>query len=148
LGRDAGAGADPQAREEHGPLPRQRPEQARPRLWAGRFRADLPGTEAERLQGLGVGGGGRLLARPGDDRARQPAAHEAVREGGGMTMKVREVIKRIEEDGWYQIRARGGHRQFKHPTKKGKVTVSGKPSDEVHPKTLNSILTQAGLKGD
>ncbi len=61
-------------------------------------------------------------------------------------MKIKEVIKRIEEDGWYLVRTKGSHRQYKHPTKKGLVTVAGKPSQDLHPKTLNSVLKQAGLK--
>jgi predicted RNA binding protein YcfA (HicA-like mRNA interferase family) len=61
-------------------------------------------------------------------------------------MKVKEVIKALEEDGWYLARTKGGHRQFKHPAKDGVVTVSGKPSVDVPPGTLNSILKQAGLK--
>ncbi len=61
-------------------------------------------------------------------------------------MKVREIIKRIEADGWAQVRQRGSHRQFKHPTKPGRVTVPGKPSDDLHPKTQASILRQAGLR--
>ncbi|GAB4192109.1 MAG: type II toxin-antitoxin system HicA family toxin [Coleofasciculaceae cyanobacterium] len=61
-------------------------------------------------------------------------------------MKVREVIKLIEEDGWYLARTRGSHRQFKHPTKSGLVTIAGKPSDDLAPGTLNSILKQAQLK--
>jgi predicted RNA binding protein YcfA (HicA-like mRNA interferase family) len=61
-------------------------------------------------------------------------------------MKVRDVIKLLEDDGWYLKVTRGSHRQFKHGTKKGRVTVAGKPSDEVRPGTLNSILKQAGLK--
>jgi predicted RNA binding protein YcfA (HicA-like mRNA interferase family) len=60
-------------------------------------------------------------------------------------MKVREVIKLIERDGWIQVRMRGDHRQYHHPSKPGTVTVSGKFSDDVHPKTLRSILSQAGL---
>jgi len=60
-------------------------------------------------------------------------------------MKVREVIKLIEEDGWYLARTRGSHRQFKHPTKSGLVTIAGKPSDDLAPGTLNSILKQAQL---
>jgi predicted RNA binding protein YcfA (HicA-like mRNA interferase family) len=63
-------------------------------------------------------------------------------------MKVGTVIKKLEADGWYLFRTKGSHRQFKHPTKRGKVTISGKPSDELHPKTLNSILKQAQLKGE
>jgi predicted RNA binding protein YcfA (HicA-like mRNA interferase family) len=61
-------------------------------------------------------------------------------------MKVKEVIKALEDDGWYLSRTKGSHRQFKHPTKAGTVTVSGKSSVDVPPGTLNSILKQAGLK--
>ncbi len=61
-------------------------------------------------------------------------------------MKVRDIIKLIEQDGWHHIRTRGSHRQFKHPNKPGKITVAGKPSLEMPPGTLNSILKQAGLK--
>ncbi len=61
-------------------------------------------------------------------------------------MKVREVLKLIKKAGWYQVPSKGGHRQFKHPTKLGRVTVSGNPSHIVPPGTLNSILKQAGLK--
>jgi len=61
-------------------------------------------------------------------------------------MKVRDVIKLIQAEGWVQIRTRGSHRQFKHPTKPGKVTVAGALSDDLRPKTLNTILVQAGLR--
>jgi len=61
-------------------------------------------------------------------------------------MKVRDAIRLIEDDGWYQVATRGSHRQFKHPAKPGRVTVAGKPSDDLAPGTLNSILKQAGLK--
>ncbi len=61
-------------------------------------------------------------------------------------MKVRDVIKLIEADGWSLTRTRGSHRQFKHPFKKGRVTVAGKPGLDLHPKTLKSILKQADLK--
>jgi predicted RNA binding protein YcfA (HicA-like mRNA interferase family) len=61
-------------------------------------------------------------------------------------MKVRELIKLIEEDGWTQVRMRGSHKQFRHPDKPGLVTVSGKPNVDVPPGTLNSVLKQAGLK--
>ena len=61
-------------------------------------------------------------------------------------MKVREAIRLIEDDGWYLVETRGSHRQFKHPTKPGRVTVAGKPSDDLAPGTLNSILKQSGLK--
>lgn len=62
-------------------------------------------------------------------------------------MKVRDVIKALEEDGWYLVKTRGDHRQYKHPTKRGKVTVSGKPGIDVPEGTLNSIWHQAQLKG-
>ena len=61
-------------------------------------------------------------------------------------MKVRDAIRMIEEDGWYLVATRGSHRQFKHPTKSGRVTVAGKPSDDLAPGTWNSILKQSGLK--
>jgi predicted RNA binding protein YcfA (HicA-like mRNA interferase family) len=62
-------------------------------------------------------------------------------------MKVREVIALIEADGWVYIYTRGDHRQFKHPTKPGRVTVAGHRNADLHPKTLRSILRQAGLEG-
>ena len=61
-------------------------------------------------------------------------------------MKVKEAIKLVKDDGWYQVRMRGDHRQFKHPTKRGLVTIAGKLSDDLAPGTENSILKQAGLK--
>lgn len=61
-------------------------------------------------------------------------------------MKVKELIKLVKSDGWVQVRMRGSHRQFKHPTKSGTVTVSGKPNVDIPPGTLNSLLKQAGLK--
>ena len=60
-------------------------------------------------------------------------------------MTVREVIKLIEADGWYLDRQRSSHRQFKHPTKPGLVTVAGHPLKVLALKTLRSILRQAGL---
>ncbi|MEW6749751.1 MAG: type II toxin-antitoxin system HicA family toxin [Candidatus Latescibacterota bacterium] len=61
-------------------------------------------------------------------------------------MKVREVIELLEADGWYVARRRSSHRQYKHPRKPGLVTVAGKPSHDLAPGTLNSILKQAQLK--
>jgi predicted RNA binding protein YcfA (HicA-like mRNA interferase family) len=61
-------------------------------------------------------------------------------------LKVRDVIKLLEEDGWYVARTRGSHRQYKHERKPGLVTVAGKPSDDLAAGTLNSVLKQAGLK--
>ena len=62
-----------------------------------------------------------------------------------MPTKVREAIAMIEQDGWYELKSKGSHRQFKHPRKPGRVTIAGKPSDDLAPKTLRSILKQAGL---
>jgi predicted RNA binding protein YcfA (HicA-like mRNA interferase family) len=61
-------------------------------------------------------------------------------------MKVREAIRLIETDGWFLVATRGSHRQYKHLTKPGRVTIAGKPSDDLAAGTLNSILKQAGLK--
>ncbi len=61
-------------------------------------------------------------------------------------MKVREIIKFIEQDGWYLARTRGSHRHFKHPKKPGVVTVAGHPAVDIPRGTLNSIWKQAGLK--
>ena len=61
-------------------------------------------------------------------------------------MKVREVQKLLEEDGWELVRTRGSHRQYKHRKKPGLVTLAGKPSADVPKGTMNAILKQAGLK--
>jgi len=61
-------------------------------------------------------------------------------------VKVNEILLKLKVDGWYLVTTRGSHRQFKHPVKSGRVTVSGKPSDDLAPGTLNSILKQAQLK--
>jgi predicted RNA binding protein YcfA (HicA-like mRNA interferase family) len=61
-------------------------------------------------------------------------------------MKVREVIRLIEDDGWYLVATRRSHRQYKHPTKACRVTVAGSASDDLAQGTRNSILKQAGLK--
>ena len=61
-------------------------------------------------------------------------------------MKVSEALRMLNNDGWDLVATRGSHRQFKHLTKPGRVTVPGKPSDDLAPGTLNSILKQAGLK--
>jgi predicted RNA binding protein YcfA (HicA-like mRNA interferase family) len=61
-------------------------------------------------------------------------------------MKVSEVLRLLQDDGWYLVATRGSHRQFKHRSKPGRVTVPGKPSDDLATGTLNSIFKQAGLK--
>lgn len=61
-------------------------------------------------------------------------------------MKVKDVLRMLDEDGWYLVAIRGSHRQFKHARKPGRVTVPGKSGDDLAPGTLNSILKQSGLK--
>lgn len=61
-------------------------------------------------------------------------------------MKARDVIKLIEDDGWYIVRQKGSHKQYKHAVKKGLVTIAvQKMSDEIAPGTLNSIFKQAQI---
>ena len=61
-------------------------------------------------------------------------------------VKIKEILKILEKDGWFLVAQRGSHRQFKHNMKKGRVTVAGKPSDDIDKGTLNSIFKQAQLK--
>jgi predicted RNA binding protein YcfA (HicA-like mRNA interferase family) len=61
-------------------------------------------------------------------------------------MKVRDVLELLRKDGWSIERQRGSHRQLRHTSKPGTVTIAGKPGDELHPKTLASILKQAQLE--
>jgi predicted RNA binding protein YcfA (HicA-like mRNA interferase family) len=60
-------------------------------------------------------------------------------------LKFRDIVKMVEADGWQMVKQRGSHRQYKHPAKSGKVTIAGHPSLDAAPKTLKSILEQAGL---
>ena len=61
-------------------------------------------------------------------------------------MKVAEILERLKHDGWHLAVTRGSHRQFKHDTKPGRVTVPGKPNDDLAPGTVSSIYKQAGWK--
>jgi len=61
-------------------------------------------------------------------------------------LKVGELIRLLEDDGWRLARTRGSHRQYKHASKLGMVTVAGKPSLDIPPGTLNAILKQASIK--
>ena len=61
-------------------------------------------------------------------------------------MKTRDILRLVQDEGWYQVAQRGSHRRFKHPVKPGLVTVPGKPNDDLAPGTKGSILKQAGLK--
>jgi predicted RNA binding protein YcfA (HicA-like mRNA interferase family) len=63
-----------------------------------------------------------------------------------MPPKVRDIIRLIEQDGWFLVATRGSHRQYKHPVKPGRVTIAGHPGHDLAPGTLNSILKQADLK--
>ncbi len=61
-------------------------------------------------------------------------------------MKIRDIIKLIERDGWYLVATKGSHRQYKHSTKPGRVTIAGHLNDDLAPGTLNSVLKQAQLQ--
>jgi len=61
-------------------------------------------------------------------------------------MKVHALVDLLKRDGWFQVRMKGSHRQFHHSQKPGTVTVSGKPSVDIPPGTLASVLRQAGIK--
>ncbi len=61
-------------------------------------------------------------------------------------MKIRDIIKVIEADGWFIVTTKGSHRQYKHPVKLGRVTIAGHPNDDLAPGTLNSIYKQAKIK--
>ena len=63
-----------------------------------------------------------------------------------MPPKIRDVLQQLKDAGWQQVGQTGSHRQFKHLTLPGRVTVAGKPGDDVAPGTLGSILKQAGIK--
>ncbi len=62
-----------------------------------------------------------------------------------MPLKVADIVRLIEQDGWYLVRVKGSHRQFHHRTKPGTVTISGKPSTDLPIGTERSILKQAGV---
>jgi predicted RNA binding protein YcfA (HicA-like mRNA interferase family) len=62
------------------------------------------------------------------------------------TVKLSKILKDLQADGWYEVRQRGSHRQFKHPVKKGTVTVDGKESKTICGFLLKSIERQSGLK--
>ena len=64
-----------------------------------------------------------------------------------MPRTVRDMIRLVEDDGWRQVSQVGSHRQYRHPTKPGRVTIAGKRSEDVYPKMERSILRQAGLMG-
>ena len=59
---------------------------------------------------------------------------------------MRDITKLLEADGWFRVDTKGSHRQYKHATKPGRVTIAGNSNDDLAPGTLNSILKQARLK--
>ncbi|MCX5805073.1 MAG: type II toxin-antitoxin system HicA family toxin [Proteobacteria bacterium] len=61
-------------------------------------------------------------------------------------MKIRDIIKLIEDDGWYLVTTKGSHRQYKHVQKPGRVTIAGHMNDDISPGTLNSVKKQANIK--
>jgi predicted RNA binding protein YcfA (HicA-like mRNA interferase family) len=61
-------------------------------------------------------------------------------------VKVRDIIRIVEDDGWRLVVIEGSHRQYKHPVKRGRVTIAGHPSKDLDPRTRNSVLKQAGLQ--
>lgn len=61
-------------------------------------------------------------------------------------MKVRDIIRLIEQDGWYHVNTKGNHQQYKNPTRPGRVMIAGHQNDDLAPGALNSILKQAQLK--
>jgi predicted RNA binding protein YcfA (HicA-like mRNA interferase family) len=63
-----------------------------------------------------------------------------------MALKVRDVIKLIEADGWFLHHQTGSHRQYKHAIKSGIVTIAGKPGKDIPPGTLKSILNQSQIE--
>lgn len=81
-----------------------------------------------------------------EQAAREAAPERREYHSCPMPTKVQDLIARLEADGWFQVRQKGSHRQYHHASKAGTVTVAGKPSIEVPPGTLSSILKQAGLK--
>ena len=73
-------------------------------------------------------------------------AFRVIHKVSSTVVKVRDVMKMIEKDGWFHVGTEGDHRQYKHQTKKGRVTISGHPGEDMPKGTLNSVFKQAGLK--
>ncbi|MGH3500518.1 MAG: type II toxin-antitoxin system HicA family toxin [Nocardioidaceae bacterium] len=123
------------SRAIHGTPPEanRRPSgRSRPPNHAGRRSARRPVDDFQAGHGRYAGWTTNPSARPGGTECPMP-------------LTVREALKLIQDDGWYLVATRGSHRQFKHPTKPGRVTVAGKPSSTLPPGTERSILRQAGI---
>jgi predicted RNA binding protein YcfA (HicA-like mRNA interferase family) len=116
--------------------------------------APLPPTQRQRAEARMKGYVGESCPECGNFiMVRNGACLKCDTCGGGrrgvadpMATAVRDIIHRLETDGWYVVATRGSHRQYVHPAKKGRVTVPGKLSADLQPGTLKSILRQAGLK--
>ena len=106
----------------------------------------VSGEWAKHLRPYGKRAFWRAERKAHDEHATREAGTSTEYDQVPMPTKVQELISRLEADGWYQVRQKGSHRQYHHVTKVGTVTVAGKPSIEVPPGTLSSILKQAGLK--
>jgi predicted RNA binding protein YcfA (HicA-like mRNA interferase family) len=78
----------------------------------------------------------------------EPSAHVGAKvpDYGIFVMKVRDVIKLLVEDGWFLVAQSGSHRQYRHPTKPGRVTVAGSPGLDLAAGTLGSVIRQAGIE--
>jgi predicted RNA binding protein YcfA (HicA-like mRNA interferase family) len=104
---------------------------------------------ALRFGWLVTGAGGRLVWPPlkngGPSVAAQSLGPSLSAFLPWESMKVRDVIKMVEEDGWKLARQKGSHRQFQHPDKPGTVTIAGHPSTEMPIGTLKNVKKQAGL---
>ena len=87
-----------------------------------------------------------MLPEPGEVARFEGARVEAYQGELSVPLKVGEIIKLIEADGWLLDRTRGSHRQYRPPVKPGTVTIAGKPSDTLHPRTEGSILRQAQIE--
>ena len=86
------------------------------------------------------------ISRPAAGHPDSEPSCPAAAIGSADAMKVREVLRLLRDDGWFEVATRGSHMQFKHATKTGRVTVAGHPNDDLAPGTLKSILEQAKLK--
>lgn len=115
-----------------------------------RKRADqltVSGEWAKHLRPYGKRAFWKAERKAHDDQAsREAASVPAEYDHVPMPTKVRELITRLEADGWYQVRQMGNESQYHHASKLGTVSAAGPPSVDVSPDTLDSILKQAGLK--
>lgn len=84
--------------------------------------------------------------KPPTEKPKKEKHLRKIQGSGGIILKVREIIKVIEADGWYLVTTKGSPRQYKHPEKTGRITIAGHLADDLAPGTINSIFKQAQLK--